>query len=65
MDYFSKFLRTTTQPSPKAQVDHAQEFHNSWNSVKVSSHFIEMHILSETWSLKYNGSLSGHPAYAG
>lgn len=35
MDYFSKFLRTASQPSPKAQVDHAQEFHNSWNSVKV------------------------------
>ena len=35
MDYFSKFLRTTGQPSPKAQVDPAQEFHNSWNAVKV------------------------------
>lgn len=34
MDYFSKFLRTTGQPPPKTQVDHAQEFHNSWNSVK-------------------------------
>ncbi|KIM49131.1 hypothetical protein M413DRAFT_15309 [Hebeloma cylindrosporum] len=34
MDYFSKFLRTTAQPSVKAQVDHAQEFHKSWNSVK-------------------------------
>lgn len=36
MDYFSKFLKTAAgQPSPKAQVDHAQEFHNSWNSVKA------------------------------
>ncbi|KAF9482789.1 hypothetical protein BDN70DRAFT_391848 [Pholiota conissans] len=34
MDYFSKFLRTTPQPSTKLQVDHAQEFHNAWNSVK-------------------------------
>jgi hypothetical protein len=35
MDYFSKFLRTSGQPSPKAQVDPAHEFHNSWNAVKV------------------------------
>ncbi|PFH54367.1 hypothetical protein AMATHDRAFT_634 [Amanita thiersii Skay4041] len=35
MDYFSKFLRTTNQPqSPKASIDHAQEFHKSWTSVK-------------------------------
>ncbi|PPQ86244.1 LOW QUALITY PROTEIN: hypothetical protein CVT25_005573 [Psilocybe cyanescens] len=34
MDYFSKFLRTTTQPPPKIQVDHAQEFHKSWNAIK-------------------------------
>ncbi|KAF8201804.1 Retinoic acid induced 16-like protein-domain-containing protein [Pholiota molesta] len=34
MDYFSKFLRTTPQPPPKVQVDHAQEFHKAWNSVK-------------------------------
>ena len=45
MDYFSKFLRTTTRPSLKAQVDHAQEFHKSWDSVKVSlHHFSDMHI---------------------
>lgn len=36
MDYFSKFLRTT-QPNPKVQVDRAQEFHKSWNTVKVKS----------------------------
>ena len=35
MDYFSKFLRTAGQPSPTTQVDHAQEFHNSWNFIKV------------------------------
>ncbi|KDR81598.1 hypothetical protein GALMADRAFT_114092 [Galerina marginata CBS 339.88] len=34
MDYFSKFLRTTAQPPPKTQIDHAQEFHKSWNSIK-------------------------------
>ncbi|KAH9842774.1 Retinoic acid induced 16-like protein-domain-containing protein [Rhodofomes roseus] len=34
MDYFSKFLRSTTQPSPKVEVDHAQEFHKSWVLIK-------------------------------
>ncbi|KAI0374829.1 hypothetical protein BV20DRAFT_961019 [Pilatotrama ljubarskyi] len=34
MDYFSKFLRSGTQPVPKAEVDHAQEFHKSWVLVK-------------------------------
>ncbi|KJA27180.1 hypothetical protein HYPSUDRAFT_158290 [Hypholoma sublateritium FD-334 SS-4] len=34
MDYFSKFLRTTSPPSTKVEVDHAQEFHKSWNLVK-------------------------------
>ncbi|KAI0362029.1 hypothetical protein OH77DRAFT_1584520 [Trametes cingulata] len=34
MDYFSKFLRSGTQPAPKAEVDHAQEFHKSWVLVK-------------------------------
>ncbi|KAJ7632604.1 Retinoic acid induced 16-like protein-domain-containing protein [Roridomyces roridus] len=34
MDYFSKFLRTGIQPAPKPPVDHAQEFHRSWNRVK-------------------------------
>ncbi|KAF8628426.1 hypothetical protein AX15_003947 [Amanita polypyramis BW_CC] len=35
MDYFSKFLRSSNQaPSPKGPVDHAQEFHKSWTSIK-------------------------------
>ncbi|KAJ6496665.1 Retinoic acid induced 16-like protein-domain-containing protein [Mycena vitilis] len=34
MDYFSKFLRTGIQPTPKPPTDHAQEFHRSWNRVK-------------------------------
>ncbi|KAI0748064.1 Retinoic acid induced 16-like protein-domain-containing protein [Daedaleopsis nitida] len=34
MDYFSKFLRSNTQPTPKAEVDHAQEFHKSWALIK-------------------------------
>ncbi|CDO68335.1 hypothetical protein BN946_scf184799.g62 [Trametes cinnabarina] len=34
MDYFSKFLRSGTQPAPKAEVDHAQEFHKSWVLIK-------------------------------
>jgi hypothetical protein len=36
MDYFSKFLRTN-QPLPKVAPDHAQEFHKSWDIVKVHS----------------------------
>ncbi|KAL7283346.1 hypothetical protein ACG7TL_002775 [Trametes sanguinea] len=34
MDYFSKFLRSGTQPAPKAEIDHAQEFHKSWVLIK-------------------------------
>ncbi|PBK78134.1 hypothetical protein ARMSODRAFT_946998 [Armillaria solidipes] len=34
MDYFSKFLRTGTQSTPKPPTDHAQEFHKSWNFIK-------------------------------
>ncbi|KAI0699722.1 Retinoic acid induced 16-like protein-domain-containing protein [Cytidiella melzeri] len=34
MDYFSKFLRPGSQPVAKAEVDHAQEFHKSWTSIK-------------------------------
>ncbi|KAH9951335.1 Retinoic acid induced 16-like protein-domain-containing protein [Amylocystis lapponica] len=34
MDYFSKFLRSGTQPPPKTEVDHALEFHKSWVLVK-------------------------------
>ncbi|KAI1795931.1 Retinoic acid induced 16-like protein-domain-containing protein [Ganoderma leucocontextum] len=34
MDYFSKFLRSNTQPTPKTEVDHAQEFHKSWVLIK-------------------------------
>ncbi|KAF9005638.1 Retinoic acid induced 16-like protein-domain-containing protein [Cyathus striatus] len=34
MDYFSKFLKTGSQPAHKAPVDHAQEFHKSWMLVK-------------------------------
>lgn len=35
MDYFSKFLRTTPQASPKLVQDHAAEFSRSWNVVKT------------------------------
>ncbi|KAF8654171.1 hypothetical protein AX16_003700 [Volvariella volvacea WC 439] len=34
MDYFSKFLRTGSQPAPKPQTDHALEFHKSWTYIK-------------------------------
>ncbi|KAK7014873.1 Retinoic acid induced 16-like protein-domain-containing protein [Favolaschia claudopus] len=34
MDYFSKFLRTGIQPTPKPPTDHAQEFNRSWNRIK-------------------------------
>ncbi|KAH9946164.1 Retinoic acid induced 16-like protein-domain-containing protein [Epithele typhae] len=34
MDYFSKFLRANTHPTPKAEVDHAAEFHKSWVLIK-------------------------------
>ncbi|KAI0831244.1 Retinoic acid induced 16-like protein-domain-containing protein [Trametes gibbosa] len=34
MDYFSKFLRSGNQPTPKAEIDHAAEFHKSWVLVK-------------------------------
>ncbi|EGN92451.1 hypothetical protein SERLA73DRAFT_117334 [Serpula lacrymans var. lacrymans S7.3] len=34
MDYFSKFLRTGSQPPPKIVHDHASEFHQSWNLIK-------------------------------
>ncbi|KAI0950376.1 hypothetical protein AcW1_005893 [Taiwanofungus camphoratus] len=34
MDYFSKFLRSGSQPTPKIEVDHAQEFHKSWILIK-------------------------------
>ncbi|KAI0780998.1 Retinoic acid induced 16-like protein-domain-containing protein [Trametes elegans] len=34
MDYFSKFLRSGTQPAPKVEIDHALEFHKSWVLIK-------------------------------
>ncbi|KAI0664868.1 Retinoic acid induced 16-like protein-domain-containing protein [Cubamyces menziesii] len=34
MDYFSKFLRSGPQPTPKVEIDHAQEFHKSWVLIK-------------------------------
>ncbi|TFK29927.1 hypothetical protein FA15DRAFT_630657 [Coprinopsis marcescibilis] len=34
MSYFTKFLRSSSQPPPKTIVDHVQEFQKSWNSVK-------------------------------
>ncbi|KAI0798043.1 Retinoic acid induced 16-like protein-domain-containing protein [Abortiporus biennis] len=34
MDYFSKFLRSGNQSPPKVEVDHALEFHKSWQLVK-------------------------------
>ncbi|KAK0459712.1 Retinoic acid induced 16-like protein-domain-containing protein [Desarmillaria tabescens] len=34
MDYFSKFLRTGAQSTPKPPTDHALEFHKSWNLIK-------------------------------
>ncbi|EKM82692.1 hypothetical protein AGABI1DRAFT_68546 [Agaricus bisporus var. burnettii JB137-S8] len=35
MDYFSKFLRVTTQPITRPPpIDHAQEFHKSWTYIK-------------------------------
>ncbi|PIL23933.1 hypothetical protein GSI_13684 [Ganoderma sinense ZZ0214-1] len=34
MDYFSKFLRSNVPPTPKTEVDHAQEFHKSWVLIK-------------------------------
>ncbi|KAF9227938.1 hypothetical protein BS17DRAFT_774517 [Gyrodon lividus] len=36
MDYFSKFLRTSSQPSPKPAHDHAGEFNKSWNLIKAT-----------------------------
>ncbi|KAG9318471.1 Retinoic acid induced 16-like protein-domain-containing protein [Chiua virens] len=36
MDYFSKFLRATSQPSPKPVHDHAGEFNKSWNLIKTT-----------------------------
>lgn len=35
MDYFSKFLRSSTQQTPKQAQDHAGDFHRSWLTVKV------------------------------
>ena len=37
MDYFSKFLRQGTQLVPQKPVDHALEFHRSWQLVRVRS----------------------------
>ncbi|KZT68980.1 hypothetical protein DAEQUDRAFT_670430 [Daedalea quercina L-15889] len=34
MDYFSKFLRSSSQASPKVEIDHASEFHKSWMLIK-------------------------------
>ncbi|OBZ75391.1 hypothetical protein A0H81_04375 [Grifola frondosa] len=34
MDYFSKFLRSGSQPTLKTEIDHAQEFHKSWVLIK-------------------------------
>ncbi|TRM55850.1 Retinoic acid induced 16-like protein-domain-containing protein [Schizophyllum amplum] len=34
MDYFSKFLRPGNQPAPAKPVDHALEFHRSWQLVR-------------------------------
>ncbi|KAL6308968.1 Retinoic acid induced 16-like protein-domain-containing protein [Sparassis latifolia] len=36
MDYFSKFLRSGSQPTLKIEVDHALEFHKSWVLVKTT-----------------------------
>ncbi|KAG8217506.1 Retinoic acid induced 16-like protein-domain-containing protein [Butyriboletus roseoflavus] len=36
MDYFSKFLKTSSQPSPKPAHDHAGEFNKSWNLIKTT-----------------------------
>jgi|ERR1700722_7545290 len=36
MDYFSKFLRTGTQPSPQTPIDRTVEFNKAWNSINVS-----------------------------
>ncbi|KAH0830556.1 Retinoic acid induced 16-like protein-domain-containing protein [Lanmaoa asiatica] len=36
MDYFSKFLKTNSQPSPKPVHDHAGEFNRSWNLIKTT-----------------------------
>ncbi|KAL5490270.1 hypothetical protein ACEPAI_5103 [Sanghuangporus weigelae] len=33
MDYFSKFLRPTSQPSPKQTYNHAAEFHRAWTII--------------------------------
>ncbi|KAF8447974.1 Retinoic acid induced 16-like protein-domain-containing protein [Boletus edulis BED1] len=37
MDYFSKFLRTSSQASPKPVHDHAAEFNRSWNLIKETT----------------------------
>lgn len=49
MDYFSKFLRAN-QPSPKAPTDHAQEFHRSWDLVKVRWVICRADYISILWS---------------
>ncbi|KAF9246532.1 Retinoic acid induced 16-like protein-domain-containing protein [Melanogaster broomeanus] len=36
MDYFSKFLRASSQSPPKPAHDHAGEFNKSWNLIKVT-----------------------------
>ncbi|THH11855.1 hypothetical protein EW145_g403 [Phellinidium pouzarii] len=33
MDYFSKFLRSSSQQTPKQALDHAAEFHKSWDTL--------------------------------
>ncbi|KAJ7063289.1 Retinoic acid induced 16-like protein-domain-containing protein [Mycena amicta] len=35
-DYFSKYLRPNAHAGPKPPVDHAQEFHRSWQCVKTT-----------------------------
>lgn len=35
MEYFSKFIRTGTQQQPKSEYDRVQEFHESWQTIKV------------------------------
>lgn len=68
MDYFSKFLRTSNQPQTKNPVDHAQEFHKSWDIIKVGVlwewHLLHWRALSEythaSWRTPNN---EGHNVY--
>ncbi|GJJ12443.1 hypothetical protein Clacol_006685 [Clathrus columnatus] len=39
MEYFSKFLRTSTPQQPKSEYDRVQEFHESWQIIKNTLQF--------------------------